>query len=152
MEGGARERMVVIMPSLSKSQQSHYPLVSALIVGFELTLAKCMAHRIDAPSYVVCEEYAHKSPPEQACPSTDRKRDDQREHYPEQEGTADKDYKWVRDEVAAVHLRVGIAFVEEPSKVRMEKPFERTMWISGAIRLRMMLDMGRSPFKCRSLE
>ena len=54
--------MMVVMPSLSKSQQSHYPLVSALIVGFELTLAKCMAHRIDAPSYVVCEEYAYESP------------------------------------------------------------------------------------------
>ena len=42
--------------------------------------------------------------------------------------------------------------MEEPSKVRVKKTFERTMWISWAIRLCMMLDMGRGPFKCRSLD
>src|SRR6266699_732723 len=60
MEGGTWERMVIVMPPLSESQQPDDPLVATPIVRFELAFAKGVTDRIDAPGHVVSEEGDHR--------------------------------------------------------------------------------------------
>ena len=67
--------MVVIMPTLTKTQQSDNPLVVALIVRLELTFAKHVADGIDTPGDVVREENAHEATPEETGPSANSERD-----------------------------------------------------------------------------
>src|SRR5947209_17956485 len=70
MKGGAREGMVIVMPALTKGQQSHHPFVAAAIGGLKCTLAKGVTDRVDAPGHMMGQEDAYESPPQEACPPT----------------------------------------------------------------------------------
>src|SRR5947209_20606440 len=63
MKGGAREGMVIVMPALTKGEQSNDPFVVAPIVGLKGTLAKGVTDGIDAPRHMMGQEYAYQHPP-----------------------------------------------------------------------------------------
>ena len=80
--------MMIVMPALTKGEQTDHPFVAALIVRLERASSEGVTHRIDAPGHMVCQEDTHQTTPEEACPASDHKGNDEREHGPEDEGAA----------------------------------------------------------------
>src|SRR5712691_11548932 len=149
VKSGARECVVVVMPALAETQQTHDPLVVALIVGLELALAKGVTDRIDAPGDVMSQENAHQSAPQQTAPTAYGERNNQRQHCPYHKCAADKHNHSIVDQVAAIDIRIGLLAIEDPAHMCVKKAIDGTMWIALAVRLRVMLDMRGSPIKRR---
>ena len=124
---------MIVVPALTKGQQSHNPLVMAAIVGLELALAKGVADRVHAPGDVVNEKDTHKSSPQQTSPATDRKGNYQREEDPESEGAADEDHQRILHESAAIHGGISIQRSQSPAQMRVEEAFDRTVSVSLAV-------------------
>src|SRR5713226_4221861 len=124
--------MMIIMPTVTQSHQSHKPLVVALIICIKITLAKAVADRIDTPGNMLLEENPHKACPKKASPSINRERDQESQCHPEPECAANKDNDWVFEQMATVHLGVGSThtYSEEPAKMGMPESFERAMRIT----------------------
>ena len=53
MEGRAWERVMIIVPAFSQTQQRYDPLITAVIVRLELAFTKGVADRIHAPGGVI---------------------------------------------------------------------------------------------------
>src|SRR6266700_408734 len=151
MEGGTWERMVIVMPPLSESQQPDDPLVATPIVRFELAFAKGVTDRIDAPGHVVREEDAHQATPQETSPSTKCKWDEQRWHRPEQEGATEEGDHRVLYQVTAIHVWIGRTVIEEPAKMCMKESLYRAMRITFTVSLRVMFDVCCCPLKRRTL-
>ncbi len=72
VKGRAWEGVMIVMPTLTKTEQANYPFVTALIARLELTFAEGMTDRIDTPCHMMCQEDTYKSAPEQASPATEQ--------------------------------------------------------------------------------
>jgi hypothetical protein len=83
--------MMIIVPTITESQQPHNPLIAAPVICLELALAKHVADGVDTPGGMMHEEKSHKPTPKETRPATEREWDYKSKDNPEPECPADKD-------------------------------------------------------------
>src|ERR1700722_13621658 len=96
--------MMVVVPSLSTSQQGDQQVIARVVTGCEATPAPQMRDRIDHPGDVQTERHRQKCTPENPGPSSDRKEGET--HHGE------------RDPVKSV----------EPAIKRLSREFRSVLW------------------------
>src|SRR5579872_156300 len=102
------KRVVIVVPAFTQAQQCHDPLVAAAIIGLEISPAKCMTHRVDAPGCMVGEKHPYQSAPHQTCPATKQQWYQERQQRPDPYRAADKYDNPVFKQVRTVDSGVGI--------------------------------------------
>lgn len=123
---------MIVVPAVSQRQQSHEPLVAALVICVKGSLAKAVADRINTPGDMLLEKDADKSCPKKAPPSINRERDQESQSHPEPESAANQDNDGIFQQVATVDFGIGSAYpyTEEPAKMGMPESLDRTMRIT----------------------
>src|SRR5947209_18453730 len=138
MKGGAREGMVIVMPALTKGQQSNHPFVAAPIGSLKSTLAEGVTDGVDAPGHMMGQEDAYQPSPQEARPPTKQKGKQQRESNPHEEGATDKQHYGIGKQVPRIDSRVCFTIFEQPAEMGVEEALHRTMGIAFAISQGMM--------------
>lgn len=135
MAGAGRESVVIVMPSLSETENPHQEVVSALVTGLVIPASPEVANAVHAPGDVMNHEDPDQTAPEepQECPGPgvgdhagDHPRNEQSDHGPEEKKPIDGDDAGVSEQVRGVALRIGPrgVRVEKPSHVGMEKSLD----------------------------
>ena|SRR2546421_10250174 len=95
MESGTWKGMMVVMPTLTETQQAHNPFVTALVGRLELALAKGVADGIHTPHGMMSEKNTHQSTPEETCPPSNQEWDSESQCHPQQGSIVDEDHNAV---------------------------------------------------------
>lgn len=153
MEGTVREGVVVIVPSLAKTDDSDEPIVSTLICCCEWALAKCVTDRVDTPGNMRRQKNTDGSSPEEARESAEEEGDEEGEEHPEIDESINEDQCAVFKEMGGNSGRVCEIFSgEKPPEVCMPEAVDGAMGISFFIRVCMVDDVGRHPCNGLSFE
>lgn len=133
-----------VVPTFTKGQQRHHPVVGAEIVTVERSLSVEMADGIDAPGDVMEEEDPHCCSPNEGAQRSgkcsgnrkaDRGGNSQRKNYPHWEEIADDHHRPVLLHVRSEFWNVRPLAIEEPSDVGMPQSQQDTLGAFGFLEM-----------------